>query len=299
MKQFSLSDRDKLKAVLKETKINRTQLASRLGVTYKTVYRWLEKRSIPQNDQARDIDELFKEYVDLRKILLDVRDRLPEPITLIKESSDLQDSFILEQTYHSNAIEGSRMTVNDTKKAFQGKKVRGREFFEVLEAVNHRNALLYILDNVKPGFQIDLPYLVKLHEIVMYNFHDKLPGKFRTGFVNLTNTEKPLPSAQEVPQKIRKWLKNINKYLSDPIGKVALDHYTFEAIHPFFDGNGRVGRLIMITQLLSQGFPPALIQIDDRYNYYLALGKADYGENIHLIQTICDAIIKGYALITE
>src|SRR4030042_2852372 len=275
MQSYPVSDKEKLKKILKETGVSRSELARRLEVSYKTLYRWLDKGVKPHLAQSRDIDQLFKEYIDMREVVLGLKRRLRDPVKILKTDKKIRDRFVLEMTYHSNAIEGSRMTKKETQNAFLGNKVKGKELFEVLEAVNHKNALEILLEIYGPILKIDEKYILKLHEIIMYNFNNKLPGKYRTGFVNLTNTEMVLPSAQEVPLRMGKLIKEINRYGNDPIGKIARDHYEFEAIHPFFDGNGRVGRLIMITQFLSKGFPPAIIQIEDRYKYYMALGRAD------------------------
>ena len=299
MDSYPIRDKEKLERILEETGVSRSELARRLEVSYKTVYRWLDKGIKPHQAQSRDIDQLFKEYVDLREVVLRLKTKLKDPIRTLKTDKKIRDRFFLEMTYHSNAIEGSRMTKKETEMAFLGRRIKGRELFEVLEAVNHKNALEFLLENLRQGFKVDEKYVLRLHEIVMYNFNDKLPGRYRTSFVNLTNTEVPLPSAQEVPLKMGKLLKGINRYTKDPVGKIAVDHYEFEAIHPFFDGNGRVGRLIMVTQLLSQGLPPAVIQIEDRYKYYLALGKADSGDFRNIVQMVCDSVIKGYELLTR
>lgn len=292
-----LTDKEKLDKIIQACDISRSELARRLEVSYKSVYRWLDKGVIPHPSQSRDIDRLFKEYVDLRDAVLKLRKDSKDPIKILRKNRAVRERFLLEMTYHSNAIEGSRMTVKETETAFMGKKVRGKQFFEVLEAINHKNAMEFLLDNIRPDFKIDRNYILKLHQIVMYNFNNKLPGKYRTAHVNLTNTEKALPSPQEVPLAMGRLTKNINHYGKDPIGKIGHDHYEFEAIHPFFDGNGRVGRLIMITQLLSKGFAPAIVRIEDRYKYYAALGKADFGDYKNIVQMVCDSIIKGYELL--
>ena len=167
--------------------------------------------------------------------------------------------------------------------------------------INHKNALIYLMGELKSGFKITEEYVLKLHEIVMYDFQHKRPGRYRTGYVNLTNTDKVLPSAQMVPIKMNQWLKQVNAYGNDPIGKIAKDHYDFEAIHPFADGNGRVGRLLLMnTQLFSKGFPPSLIQIEDQSKYYTALGRGEYGGFYkNMIQMVCDSVVKGYLLLSQ
>lgn len=297
MEKVIVTDKEKLEKILAQSKMSRSELARALEVNYKAVYRWLEKGVEPHPGQSRRIDELFKEYVDLREVIRKMRQALKDPIKILRENKALKERFFLEMTYNSNAIEGSRMTIKETEAALRGDKVKGKELFEILEAVNHKNAMGFMLEQIKPDFKIDEEYILKLHSIVMYNFNDKLPGKYRTGYVNLTNTEKTLPSAQLVPVRMKKLISNINRYSGDVPGKVSNDHYEFESIHPFFDGNGRVGRLIMLTQLLSKGYPPAIIQIEDRYKYYFALGKGDMGEFGNMVQMVCDSIIKGYNLL--
>lgn len=298
MKHITIADSEKLNRLIKEAKISRSELARALEVSYKTVYRWLDKGVRPHPAQSRHIDELFKEYIDLSGFVETLRQSLKkDPIKILRENTKIRDKFFLEMTYNSNAIEGSRMTMKETEKAIKGEKVRGRELYEVLEAVNHDNALKYLLETIKPNCKIGEDYILKLHSIVMYNFNNKLPGKYRTGYVNLTNTEVKLPSAQMVPIKMRELLQTINKYDKNPIKKIARDHYEFEAIHPFFDGNGRVGRLIMLAQQLSKGYPPMLIQFEDRQKYYTALAKGDLGDFKNMVQMICDGTIKGYNLL--
>jgi Fic family protein len=294
-----LSARAKIEAILRDAGITRSELARLLGVRYKTVYRWLDQGTSPHPHASNRIDELFNKHVALASVVQRLKSRLKNPIQILRKNKKLREKFFLQVTYHSNAIEGSRMTLKETDRAIQGKNVRGKEPFELFEAVNHRNALLEMLARARPGFKIDEAYVLKLHSIVMYNFHDKLPGRYRTGHVNLTNTDIALPSAQEVPLRMKAFLKSINRYGRQPVHEIASDHYEFEAIHPFFDGNGRVGRLLMITQLLSRGFPPALFRIEDQHDYYFALGRGDLGDFKHLGQMVAAAVIRGYHLLTK
>ncbi len=297
MTNVVITEQEKIRRLIKEAGLSRSQLAKELGVSYRTVLRWIDKGVVPHPDHARDIDELFKDYIDISFLVEKIKKEITNPIRLLKRDKALQEKFFLLMTYHSNAIEGSRMTIKETEAAISGKKVRGKEMFEHFEAINHHNALIYMLENIRPGFRITEEYILKLHSIVMYNFNNKLPGKYRTGYVNLTNTEKKLPSFQRVPFEMKKLIRRINNYGKTPIKQIALEHHELECIHPFFDGNGRVGRLLMLTQLLSRGYPPAIIEIKDRYKYYLALGKADMGDYRNIVQMVCESILNGYNLL--
>ncbi len=295
MKKEIFTNKEKLERLISGAGFTPTRLAKSLEVSYKTVYRWLNKSVKPHPRQAQYIDELFKDYVDIAPMIHKLKNSFrKDPIKILKEDQAVREKFFLEMTYNSNAIEGSRMTLKETRAAIKGEIVKGKNMYEQFEAINHNNALLYMLEAINPNFKITEEFILRLHSIVMYNFNDKLPGKYRTGFVNITNTEKILPNAQEVPLRMKKLIRTINTYKPDVIRKIASTHYDFEAIHPFFDGNGRIGRLIMITQLLSKGFAPALIRIEDRQKYYMALGRGDMGDFKNLIQLTCEAVLKGY-----
>ncbi|MDD5440332.1 MAG: Fic family protein [Candidatus Omnitrophica bacterium] len=293
MKNVILTDKEKLELLMKEGGLTQTDIAKALEVSFNTVYRWLNKGIRPHPSQSRHLDGLFNEHIDRAMIVVKLAKGLKNPAGILKKDASIRERFMVEMTYNSNAIEGSRMTVMETKHAIDGDPVRGKQFFEVLEAVNHKNALLYLIEAVKPGFKITEEYILKLHSLVMYDFSNKLPGRYRTGRVNVTDTEVKFPSADMVPSKMKAFVRNAHAPAKNLIKKIANDHYDFEAIHPFFDGNGRVGRLIMSTQLLSSGFPPAIIRVEDQYDYYQALAKGDMGNFKLLSQMLSEAIMKG------
>jgi len=298
VKNVILDDKGKLELLITEAGLTQTEIAGVLEVSYNTVHRWRTKGIKPHPAQSRHLDEVFKEHIDRVPYLESFLTKTTDPIAELRMNKRVMDAFFLEMTYNSNAIEGSRMTRKDTSRALEDGEVRGKQFFEVLEAVNHRNALKFMLETVRPGFEITEKFILDLHNIVLYNFNNKLPGKYRTGYVNLTNTEVKLPSAQMVPIKMKTFVRNMNNYGKNPIRKIAENHYEFEAIHPFFDGNGRIGRLIMNAQLLAEGYPPAIFRFEDQYSYYLALAKGDLGNYKLLAQMLCDGIMRGYELLS-
>lgn len=298
MSKLPKTPNEKLIYILKTvTSLTKSQLAKELGTTYLNIHRWVTTPEvIVKNIQMkRDIDNLFRKYIDIRPLVLDSVKDLKDPIKILKTNETIRNEFFIAMTYNSNAIEGNRMTERETELIFHDQKIKGK-VSDILEVVNHRDALIFILDQVTPNFKITEEFILALHEKIMHGFHDKLPGHYRTGYVNLTNTDIVVPNAQQVPIEMKKLIKTINHYEMDVIGRVALSHHKFEIIHPFFDGNGRVGRLLMLAQLLSQGLPPAIINYADRYNYYWALDKAYENEMEVIIQFVSQSILNGYSL---
>lgn len=280
--------------------MTQSRIAGELSTTYLNVHRWIKRPDKPVKNvqMRRDIDALFKKYIDIRPFVLEIAKSVKDPLEILKNDSEVRERFLLKMTYNSNAIEGNRMTERETELVFQDQNIKGK-VSDIMEVVNHRDAMIYMLDTIYKDFKITEAYIFSLHDKIMRGFHSKLPGRYRTGYVNLTNTNVVVPNAQQVPVQMKKLLKNINDYETDIIGRVALTHHQFEIIHPFFDGNGRVGRLIMITQLLANGLPPAIVRYADRYNYYWALDQAYEKETQHIIQFVCDCILAGVDLLNQ
>src|SRR3989338_2512554 len=158
MAKVFISDRDKLKRLVEEAGLSRSEIARILETSYKTVYRWLDKGIRTHPSHSHHIDEIFKQYVDLTPFVEKLKKGIRNPIAILRKDAGLRKKFFLEMTYHSNAIEGSRMKLKETEAAINGKTVRGKELFEVLEAVNHENALEFLLETIKPNFKINKDY---------------------------------------------------------------------------------------------------------------------------------------------
>lgn len=182
---------------------------------------------------------------------------------------DVFDRFIANFTYESNAIEGNSLTLKDVAIVmFEKRSVEGKELREIYETRNSRNVLDLI---IKKKFDVEEKDIIKMHKILMEDIdistgYKKYPNYITGSDVKLTPPEK----VEEEMEELIKWYEqNIKKV--HPLKISALFHGKFEKIHPFEDGNGRVGRFLSNIILINNGYPPLIIRKSQRESYLKCL----------------------------
>lgn len=210
----------------------------------------------------------------------------------------LKERFEVEMTYNSNAIEGNTLTLKETYWVIQqGITVKGKSLKDHLEAKNHKEALDFLYELVEHGKSSTISeHLIKsLHSLVIQDIDRKIAGRYRNKDVFITGTDHTPPSALEVPAKMEEFIVWARKnYRKIPvIDFSAIFHHKFVHIHPFEDGNGRTGRLLMNIFLMQYGFPMTIIQVNDRQKYYRVLAAADDGNYNPLVNFIGQSVLRS------
>jgi len=216
----------------------------------------------------------------------------PLPASSIRK---LREQFEVEMTYNSNAIEGNSLTLRETFLVLhEGITIKGKPFKDHLEATNHRDALEFLYELIehdkKNTFSEQL--IKSLHHLITQNIEKEWAGRYRNASVIITGTSHRPPDALDVPslmQELVQWCVNEKRKLNI-VELAAILHHKFVHIHPFFDGNGRTGRLIMNVFLLQKGYPLAIILKNDRKRYYSTLQEADKGNYKPLVEFVAKAV---------
>lgn len=248
------------------------------------------------DSQRPYLDPRLAERLAQKKAQLDQYRPLPSD-TVRRLNEDLR-VFL---TYHSNAIEGNTLSLRETQMVIDyGMTIGGHSLREYLEASNHAEAYNYLTNLVQQRAPITRETILMLHTLVM----DKIleaKGQFRTVPVYIRGANMTPPPASQVESLMRKWLAWIDGEgkTYEPIIRAAIAHHGFEAVHPFPDGNGRVGRLLLNLLLMREGYPPALLLRDWRIRYIQALDTANTGNYRPLANLIGQAVEDGLDLYLE
>jgi Fic family protein len=213
----------------------------------------------------------------------------------------LREQFTLEMTYHSNAIEGNRLTLKETLLVLrEGITIKGKNLQEHLEAKNHEEAMHFLFDIVNKKDNVNLSHhlIRQLHQLVVKDTEKKIAGNYRNTDVRILGSKHKPPSGYQVQEEMDqflKWLTTENKK-QHPVILAALAHHRFVAIHPFEDGNGRTGRLLMNLLLMRKGYPIAVILKNDRSKYYKALDQADQGQTLLIERMVSQAVERSLTI---
>jgi excisionase family DNA binding protein len=200
--------------------------------------------------------------VDSAKEELDRR----RPLTA-GEVKRLQDEFLIEFTYSSNAIEGNTLTLNETAMVLEGITIDRKPLKDHLEAVGHRDAFRYVQQLVADKAPFSERIIREIHSLVLLDKPEDR-GVYRRIPVRIMGAHHEPPKPYLVPVQMERLVAEFAHDKRHPIHGAALFHLEFEGIHPFVDGNGRTGRLILNLTLMQHGYPPINVKFADRRRYY-------------------------------
>ena len=185
------------------------------------------------------------------------------------EVKRLHDEFMVEFTYNSNAIEGNTLTLKETAMVLAGMTIDQKPLKDHLEAVGHRDAFLYIQDIATQDVPLSEFVIKNIHSLVLMNqpedkgVYRKIPVRIMGAY-----TEPVQPYLIEPKMTELLAVNEERKTAMGDMERIARFHLEFEGIHPFIDGNGRTGRLIMNLALIRSGYPAINVKFADRRKYY-------------------------------
>lgn len=211
----------------------------------------------------RALQEILSEIDALLKELNSYR-----PLTK-GEVNRLREEFLINFTYNSNAIEGNTLTLQETALIInEGLTIGEKSLKEHFEVIGHKEAYLFIEELVQKQEALSQKVIKDIHSLVLMEQRENR-GVYRRLPVMIMGAVHSPPQPYMVPLQMEQLLNDYTKNTEEHIvTKVAKFHLDFEAVHPFIDGNGRTGRLILNLELMKQGIPPINIKFSDRKSYY-------------------------------
>lgn len=186
------------------------------------------------------------------------------------EVKALNDQFAVEYTYNSNAIEGNTLTLRETDLVLRGLTIDKKPLKDHLDIVGHKEAFDYVSQLVKDKEPLTERVIKQIHFLVLGRDIQNR-GVYRNVLVYISGAKTQTAEPVLIPEKIQELLEWYQSDTQDDfLTKIALFHLRFESIHPFIDGNGRTGRLLVNLELMKLGYPPIDIRFTDRNAYYNA-----------------------------
>ncbi len=267
-----------LNNILTAKKTTKSEMASALGISSRTIAKIAKGEKLSRLTLQKiadylgcDVQSLCREISE-NAILQILRDEKEAGI-----SGGLYHELQVRMTYNSNHIEGSRLTEDQTRLIFETNTINvgdGIPVDDILETVHHFRAIDYVIDTAEETLTEEI--IKELHRILKSDTRDSRLSwfavgdyKMRANVVGGHETVKP----KDVPEAMKKLLAAYNARPAVTINDIVELHAEFEYIHPFQDGNGRVGRLVALKECLHHGIIPFIIEDSKKMFYYRGLSE--------------------------
>ena len=242
---------------------------------------WLIPQSAAKPDDGRfKTAESLLDIIDRKKIELDNRRPLTEG-----EVERLTEEFVVEYTYNSNAIEGNTLTLRETDMVLRGLTIEKKPLKDHMEAVGHKEAFYFVNDLVKENVPISEKVIKQIHYLVLADKREDR-GVYRRVPVRIMGAKHEPVQPYLIQPKMEQLLESYKNSKEHIITRLARFHIEFEGIHPFIDGNGRTGRLLVNLELMKAGYPPIDIKFTDRSAYYKAFDAYHVKNNLSSMEKL-------------
>lgn len=267
-----------LETLLKEKGIGKTELSSKIGLSTRTVAKIAKGEKLSKNTLIR-----IAGYLNVAPEMLYCIESDNKILQILKDEKEIRlpgglyHELQIRMTYNSNHIEGSKLSEAQTRLIFETNTIDmgdGIPVDDILETVHHFRAIDYCIDIAEEKLTEDI--IKKLHYIIKHDTKDSMLAWFAVGdykkranVVGGRETSKP----SEVSKHMKELLDKYNAKKNIVIEDIIELHAEFEYIHPFQDGNGRVGRLIVLKECLKNNIIPFIIEDSKKNFYYRGLSE--------------------------
>ena len=215
-------------------------------------------------DGRESAQGILSTIAELKQELDSLRPLTPDEIKALNEQ------FTVEYTYNSNAIEGNTLTLRETDLVLRGLTIDKKPLKDHFDVVGHKDAFDYVSELVKDKEPLSEWAIKQIHFLVLGR-DVQHRGVYRSIPVYISGSKTQTAEPMLISEKVKELLEWYQTDTEDDfLTKIALFHLLLESIHPFIDGNGRTGRLLVNLELMKLGYPPIDIKFTDRKAYYNA-----------------------------
>lgn len=240
---------------------------------------------IPE-DAIKPADSRFKSRLNLLDMIIEKKKELDKMRPLTEgELARLSEQFMIEYTYNSNAIEGNTLTLRETDLVMRGLTIDKKPLKDHMEVIGHKEAFDFVTKLVSDKVTISESIIKQIHFLVLADKREDR-GIFRRIPATIVGAKHVPHEPHFIQENLEELLLRYKVSTEHIATKLAKFHIEFEAIHPFIDGNGRCGRLLVNLELMKAGYPPIDFKFADRMKYYEAFDEYHANNNLKAMETL-------------